>query len=50
LTCTSTGINQTMVEESSTSATYNLYGLKVNDNYKGIIIKNGKMIMSKSSR
>ena len=43
LKCTSTGINDVTIDEpSSGNDIYNLSGQKVNANYKGIIIQNGK--------
>lgn len=50
LTCVEdqTPIDDIIVDESKRStATYNLRGQKVNDNYRGIIIKNGRKILRK---
>ena len=41
-----TGISQLTTDERAASA-YNLNGQKVNDDYRGIIIKNGKKIITK---
>ena len=43
LKCTSTGIDGVTIDDDSSDNTiYNLSGQKVNANYKGIIIQNGK--------
>ena len=34
-------------EESKSSDTYNLYGIKVDNNYKGIVVKDGEKIFNK---
>jgi hypothetical protein len=35
------------IEKTESDAIYNIYGSKVNANYKGIIIKGGKKIIMK---
>lgn len=42
-----TGILSVEDDASLEGQSYNLYGMKVNQNYKGIIIKNGKKILNK---
>ena len=42
-----TGILKPVVDEKKDSPAYNLNGVRVNDNYKGIVIKNGKKIYNK---
>ena len=42
-----TGIKSVKDDASVGQNTYNLYGMKVNKNYKGIMIKNGKKIINK---
>lgn len=46
LTCTKTGIDDIRVEDRATHV-YNLSGQKVDANYKGIVIKNGKKIINR---
>ena len=48
LKCTS-GIDETVVNEEGnhSGATYNLWGVRVDDNYKGIVIKNGKKVINR---
>ena len=42
------GIEMVSADESAdNSATYNTVGMKVNDNYKGIIIRNGKKMLKR---
>ena len=46
--CTASGISEVMADtESMDGAAYNLSGQKVNANYKGIVIQNGKKRLSK---
>ena len=42
-----TGIHSVKDDASVGQNTYNLYGMKVDRNYKGIMIKNGKKIINK---
>ena len=42
-----TGILKPVMDEKKDSPAYNLNGVRVNDNYKGIVIKNGKKIYQK---
>ena len=42
-----TGIQTIEGDAVSEQAIYNLYGMKVDKNYKGIIIKNGKKIINR---
>ena len=42
-----TGILKPVMDEKKDSPAYNLNGIRVNDNYKGIVIKNGKKIYNK---
>ena len=42
-----TAIEQPTINGKQSSDTYNLNGVRVNDNYKGIVIKNGKKIYQK---
>ena len=42
-----TGINDPQLPTLNSQPTYNLNGVRVNDNYKGIVIKNGKKIYQK---
>ena len=42
-----TGILKPVMDEKKDSPAYNLNGVRVNDNYKGIVIKNGKKIYNK---
>ena len=42
-----TGILKPVMDEKKDSPAYNLNGMRVNDNYKGIVIKNGKKIYQK---
>ncbi len=42
-----TGINSFKTETSASYTTYNLQGIKVDNNYKGIVIKNGKKYVNK---
>ena len=42
-----TGIKSVESDASDGQNTYNLYGMKVDNNYKGIMIKNGKKIINK---
>ena len=42
-----TGINDPQLPSLNSQPTYNLNGVRVNDNYKGIVIKNGKKIYQK---
>ena len=44
---TSTGINNVNVAENANGAIYNLAGQKVANNYKGLVIKNGKKVVMK---
>ena len=46
LTCTKTGIDEIRVEDGAPQV-YNLSGQKVDANYKGIVIKNGKKIINR---
>ena len=41
------GIQSVKDDVSSEGPTYNLYGMKVDQNYKGIVIKNGKKILNR---
>lgn len=43
--CTETGINEVVDDDAATSETYNLAGQRVDSNYKGIVIKNGKKVI-----
>lgn len=47
LKLTGTGIQSVKDDASEDQNTYNLYGMKVDKNYKGIMIKNGKKIINK---
>ncbi|MBQ6377888.1 MAG: endo-1,4-beta-xylanase [Prevotella sp.] len=47
LKLTGTGIQAVESDASSDQNIYNLYGMKVDKNYKGIIIKNGKKIINR---
>ncbi len=42
-----TGINDINTEETATAVVYNIAGQRVNDNYKGIVIVNGKKSVRK---
>lgn len=42
-----TGILKPVMDEKKNSPAYNLNGVRVNDSYKGIVIKNGKKIYQK---
>ena len=42
-----TAIEQPTINGKQSGDTYNLNGVRVNDNYKGIVIKNGKKIYQK---
>ena len=42
-----TGINDPQLPTLNSQPTYNLNGVRVNDNYKGIVIKNGKKVYQK---
>ena len=42
-----TGINDPQLPTLDSQPTYNLNGVRVNDNYKGIVIRNGKKIYQK---
>ena len=42
-----TAIEQPAINGKQSGDTYNLNGMRVNDNYKGIVIKNGKKIFNK---
>ena len=42
-----TGINDPQLPTLNSQPTYNLNGVRVNDNYKGIVIRNGKKIYQK---
>ena len=42
-----TGILKPVMDEKKDSPAYNLNGVRVNDSYKGIVIKNGKKIYQK---
>ena len=42
-----TAIEQPAINGKQSGDTYNLNGVRVNDNYKGIVIKNGKKILKK---
>ena len=44
---TSTGINNVNVAENANGAIFNLAGQKVANNYKGLVIKNGKKVVMK---
>lgn len=44
---TSTGINNVNVAENANGAIFNLAGQKVANNYKGLVIKNGKKVVIK---
>ncbi len=46
-TANETGINSVTIDESSEEALYNLSGQKVDANYRGIIIQNGKKRLNK---
>jgi hypothetical protein len=43
--CTETGINEVTDDDPATGETYNLAGQRVDSNYKGIVIKNGKKVI-----
>ncbi len=43
----STAIEQPTINGKQSGDTYNLNGVRVNDNYKGIVIKNGKKVYQK---
>ena len=45
--CTETGINEVTGDDAVTGATYNLSGQKVDADYKGIIIRNGKKVIKR---
>jgi len=42
-----TGISSVVTNKTASNATYNLAGQRVSDNYKGIVIKNGKKVIMK---
>ena len=42
--CTETGINE-VVDDTATGETYNLAGQRVDSDYKGIVIRNGKKVI-----
>ena len=44
---TSTGINNIKVAENANDAIFNLAGQKVANNYKGLVIMNGKKVVMK---
>lgn len=44
---TGTGIELIPEEGSKSSDTYNLYGIKVDSNYKGIVVKDGEKILNR---
>ena len=45
LTSTETGISTIITDEDDNAPAYNLMGVPVDDNYRGIVIKNGKKIV-----
>ena len=48
LICTSSGIELVeRLDQTTNGNIYNVYGMKVDANYKGIIIRNGKKILNK---
>ena len=44
---TASGINNVNVAENANGAIFNLAGQKVANNYKGLVIKNGKKVVMK---
>ena len=44
---TSTGVDNLNIDNSKTARRYNLMGQPVGDDYKGIVIENGKKILVK---
>ena len=43
--CTETGINEVVDDDAATGETYNLAGQRVDSDYKGIVIRNGKKVI-----
>ena len=43
--CTETGINEVTDDDTATGETYNLAGQRVDSDYKGIVIRNGKKVI-----
>ena len=43
--CTETGINEVVDDDPATGETYNLAGQRVDSDYKGIVIRNGKKVI-----
>lgn len=47
LQCTSTGIEQIEKEENQDTTLYNIIGQRVNDDYRGIVLMNGKKVIKR---
>ena len=41
------GISNVVVNNTVSTATYNLAGQRVSNDYKGIVVKNGRKVMNK---